>query len=72
MRYLILLLLLCSCSSKAYLSSTGYVVGVYQNYVEVKIDCSNVRRPDCYAVLKIDRKELGDVSVLQKLELEKV
>lgn len=69
MRYLILLLLLGSCSSKAYLSSTGYVVGVYEDYVEVKIDCSNIRRPDCYAILKIDRKELPDVSVLQKLEL---
>ena len=69
MRYLILLLLLGSCSSKIYLSSDAYVVGIYKEYVEVKFNCSNVYRPDCYALLKIDRKEMPDVIFGQKITL---
>jgi hypothetical protein len=72
MKVIVVLLLLfgTGCSSKIYLSSYGYVVGVYKDYVEVRIPCSNVRRPDCGAYLKIDREEMGDVSFGQRVVLE--
>lgn len=69
-RIVLFLLIGAGCSSKIYLSSYGYVVGVYKDYVEVRMPCSNVRRPDCYALLKIDREEIGDVSFGQRVVLE--
>lgn len=65
----VLLLALSGCAKKIYLSPEGRVVGLRNGYVEVKFDCSNVRRPDCYAILDVDRTLLGEVSLGQKLKL---
>lgn len=65
-----LLIILTGCSGNIYLSNYGYVVGIYSDYVEVRIPCSNVKRPDCGAFLKVDKKEIGDVSFGQKLILK--
>jgi hypothetical protein len=66
----LILTLLSSCTSKVYLTSEAYIVGIHSNYIEVRFNCANVRRPDCYAILEIDKEELGEVSIGQKLKMQ--
>lgn len=66
----IIITLLSSCTTKVYLTSDAYVVGIRENYVEVRFNCVNVRRPDCYAILPIDRSQLGEVTVGNKLKIQ--
>ena len=66
----IILTLLSSCTSKVYLTSDAYVVGIREKYVEVRFNCANVRRPDCYAILAIDRDQLSEVIIGQRLKMQ--
>lgn len=59
-----IVILMFECSIKVtYLSSWGTVTGIYDEYVEVRFNCANVRRLDCYAIVPVDRSQLGDVSI---------
>jgi hypothetical protein len=65
-----ILLAFTACSKTVYLRSEAYVVGLQDNYVTVRFNCANVRRPDCYAILNVDRSLLGEVSIGQQLKLK--
>ena len=62
---------LSACSRKViYLSSWGTVVGIKEEYIEVRFNCENVRRPDCDAIAKFDRSKFGnDIVLFQRLEI---
>ena len=66
-----IVVLMSGCSRKViYLSSWGTVVGIKEEYIEVRFNCENVRRPDCDAIARFDRYKFGDtVSLFQRVEI---
>lgn len=67
----IILFLISGCSKKViYLSSWGTVVGIHKEYIEVRFNCENVRRPDCDAYARFDREKFGDdVTLFQRVNI---
>ncbi len=66
-----ILFFMSGCSRKViYLSSWGTITGIYNDYIEVRFNCENVRRPDCDAIAKFDRSKFGnDIVLFQRLEI---
>jgi hypothetical protein len=68
--YIGMLMLLSSCSKKIiYLNSWGTVTKIGKEYIEVTFNCENVKRPDCQAIGRYSRHELGDVTLFQRINL---
>lgn len=67
---IILVIILSSCTKKIYVSSDAYVVGIYENYIQIRYNCENVNNPACYAILDVSKKNLSEVYLGQKLTLK--